>query len=771
MSGTAFESRAEGMQNHAPPQSDGAYYQILSDSQAAVARPMSSKTPETSSVNAVRIALARPLRRLFDYSVPEGMNVAPGQRVRVPFGPHHLTGIVVSRCAEATTEFKLKPIDKVLDEDALIPQDLLDLLSWAARYYQHPPGECLFAALPPQLRTARAAELPQPERWFANTTGAPDIPARAHRQRALLDWLSAQPQGADKATIDAAGFNQTLLTALAARGLAFSRPVEPETLTTTGEPLVALNPAQQQVLEAIPPPDEGFSTTLVYGVTGSGKTEVYLHYLNTWLDDTSQALVMVPEINLTPQTVNRFRRHFGERIIVWHSALNDTERTRAWLRVQRGEPLIVVGTRSAILLPFRKLKTLIVDEEHDSSYKQNEGFRYSGRDLAVYRGQVAACPVILGTATPSLESLHNVRLGRYQMLKLVQRAASAKPPKIRILDIRSRPLDGGLSRPLIDEIGQRVEAGDQVLVFINRRGFAPVMMCFDCGHIMECPHCDSRLALHRQDQLLHCHHCDFRMRATPQCPKCESGKLSPVGEGTERTEEVLQQHFPNTPVLRVDRDSTRRKGSMEQILESVHQGAPCILVGTQMLAKGHDFPNVTLVAVVNADGGLFSVDFRAPEQLLQTLTQVSGRAGRGEKEGHVLIQTCHGEHPLLQGLADNDYLGLARQLLDERAEAELPPASFMAIIRAEAVDMAQSVELLDALSQHVLASGGDIQVLGPLPSVMARKAGRYRAQLIFQAATRKPLHAQLQNACLWLEQQKLPRHLRWQVDVDPTETG
>lgn len=734
---------------------------------------MSSQPTETTTSGAIRVALARPLRRLFDYLLPEGVRASPGQRVRVPFGHHRLTGIVVAPCTEYSTEYKLKPIDAVLDEEALIPSDLLDLLNWAARYYQHPLGECLFAALPPQLRTARVAEIATTLHWFADTTTPDAIPSRARRQKALLVWLKAQPEGADKAAIEAAGFNLSLIKALEERQLVISRPVEHTIEPTPAdlEPLVALNPAQQAALENLPSPEAGFNTTLLYGITGSGKTEVYLHYLQTWLDEQSQALIMVPEINLTPQTVLRFQRHFGHRIIVWHSALNDTERTQTWLRIQRGEPLIVIGTRSAVLLPFRHLKTLIVDEEHDNSYKQNEGFRYSGRDLAIYRAQLAGCPVLLGSATPSLESLHNVRLGRYRLQKLEQRAAAAKPPQIRLLDIRSRPLDGGLSRPLIDEIGQRVRVGDQVLVFINRRGFAPVMMCFDCGHIMECPHCDSRLALHRQDQLLHCHHCDFRMRAVAQCPKCESGSLSPVGEGTERTEEVLRQHFPELPILRVDRDSTRRKGSMEQILQNVHQGAPCILVGTQMLAKGHDFPNVTLVAVVNADGGLFSVDFRAPEQLLQTLIQVSGRAGRGRKAGQVLVQTCHGDHPLLQGLVDSDYLMLARQLLDERVDAGLPPATFMAIIRAEAGTMENSLNLLDALKRLQPSIDAELQILGPLPSVMARKAGRYRAQLIIQAPTRKPLHQWLQSACRWLESQKLPRQLRWQVDVDPLETG
>ncbi|MDX1456736.1 MAG: primosomal protein N', partial [Marinobacter sp.] len=482
-----------------------------------------------------------------------------------------------------------------------------------------------------------------------------------------------------------------------------------------------------------------------------------------------QALVLVPEINLTPQTVARFRRYFGDRIAVWHSALNDSERLDTWLRVRNGEPVILIGTRSSVLLPFTALKTIIVDEEHDSSYKQGEGFRYSARDLAVYRGHLNRCPVILGSATPSLESYYNTRAGKYHLIKLEQRAGSSRPPSVRLLDVRSRPLEGGISRPAMNAIQQCLTSGQQALVFVNRRGFAPVMMCFDCGHLMECPRCDTRLTYHRRDRAMRCHHCDFQTAAQDHCPKCQSDAFKPIGQGTERTEAVLAEHFPESPVVRVDRDSTQRKGSIQSILKKVNSGAPCILVGTQMLAKGHDFPNVTLVVVVNADGGLFSVDFRAPEQLVQTLLQVSGRAGRGEVPGQVLIQTCHSDHPLLTSLCDGHYLPLADQLLGEREAGQLPPFRAMAILRAEAPTMEASLAFLD--QARAFTATAPVQIWGPLPAVIARRADRHRAQLVMISDQRKQLGLVVSQLIQNLEELRLPTGLRWQIDVDPLETG
>ncbi len=719
-----------------------------------------------------RIALNRPLRRLFDYIIPEDLELTPGQRVRIPFGRQQATGLVVEVGVEPPPGIKLKPLSSAIEEWPALPQETFKLLSWASDYYQHPLGECLFTALPPALRRGRIAE-EKTEQWWHTRDHTATLPAKAHKQKALFDWLRQHPRGAPTKDILQAGFSRAQLNALREKQLIEPiLPPRPNSLEQDSE-LDARRPelsaAQASAAEELAVPDEGFGVSLLYGITGSGKTEIYLHYLKEHLNARDQALVLVPEINLTPQTVARFQHYFGSRIVVWHSALNDGERLTTWLKVRNGEPVILVGTRSAVLLPFTNLRTIIVDEEHDSSYKQGEGFRYSGRDLAVYRAHLNNCPIILGSATPSLESVHNAEQAKYHLVKLEERAGNAAPPDISLLDIRSRPLEGGLSRPALTAIEQTLAKGEQALIFVNRRGFAPVMMCFDCGHMVECPRCDTRLTYHRRDRAMRCHHCDYQTAATEHCPKCHSDAFKPVGQGTERTEDILASVFPDTPVVRVDRDSTQRKGSIQGILKQVNSGKPCVLVGTQMLAKGHDFPNVTLVVVVNADGGLFSVDFRAPEQLIQTLLQVSGRAGRGTKPGKVLVQTCHSDHPLLRTLCEGRYLDIADQLLKEREEGQFPPFRAMAIFRAEADTMEKSLQVLDTIKPLTNAAG--IETWGPLPAMIARRADKHRTQLVLNARNRKKLNHLLSGICQELDQRKLPAGVKWVIDVDPQETG
>ncbi|MCM0610946.1 primosomal protein N' [Marinobacter sediminum] len=719
-----------------------------------------------------RIALNRPLRRLFDYTIPDDLRLVAGQRVRIPFGRQQATGLVVQTGVEPLRGISLKPVYAALENWPALPEETFRLLSWASDYYQHPLGECLFTALPPALRRGRVAEEKTQEWWLACNDGEA-LPANAHRQKALFAWLNEHRSGVAASDIIKAGFTRAQLRALSDKQLIklTSPPASgssPETVEAVSEK-PALSAAQTTAASALATPAEGFSTSLLYGITGSGKTEIYLHYLKQNLEAGDQALVLVPEINLTPQTVARFRHYFGTRIVVWHSALNDSERLATWLKIRNGEPVILIGTRSAVLMPFTGLRTIIVDEEHDSSYKQGEGFRYSGRDLAVYRAHLNQCPVILGSATPSLESVHNAEQGKYRLVKLEERAGNATQPTISLLDIRSRSLEGGISRPALNAIEKTLANGEQALIFVNRRGFAPVMMCFDCGHMVECPRCDTRLTYHRRDRAMRCHHCDYQTAATEQCPKCHSDAFKPVGQGTERTEDVLASTFPQTPVVRVDRDSTQRKGSIQTILNQVNSGKPCILVGTQMLAKGHDFPNVTLVVVVNADGGLFSVDFRAPEQLIQTLLQVSGRAGRGTKPGKVLVQTCHSDHPLLKTLCEGRYLEIADQLLSEREEGQFPPFRAMAIFRAEADTMEKSLQVLDIIKPLTNIPG--IETWGPLPALIARRADKHRAQLILNARNRKRLNNLLTGICQELDQSKLPAGVKWMIDVDPQETG
>lgn len=722
-------------------------------------------------IQTARVALSRPLRRLFDYRIPDGMRLVPGQRVRVPFGRQVLVGLVVETGVEPPDGITLKPVREILEDWPVLPDETRQLLHWAASYYQHPLGECLFMGLPPALRRGRPAALKTDTFWSAAPQANPaSLPAQARRQLELYQWLAARGAPASQSEIQAEGFTLAQLRGLQKKSLI--EQAEPEKAVRGAErldTLPQLTEAQQAAFTQLPSPEGGFAASLLYGITGSGKTEIYLHYLQAHLKSEQQALVLVPEINLTPQTVRRFTRYFGSKICVWHSALNDSERLQTWLRIRQGEPVIVIGTRSAITLPYVKLGAIIVDEEHDTSFKQGEGFRYSGRDLAVYRAHLNHCPIILGSATPSIESYHNAVSGKYRLIRLEERAGDARPPAMRLLDIRSRPLEGGLSPRALQAIRERIERKEQVLVFVNRRGFAPVMMCFDCGFISECPRCDSRLTYHRRDRALRCHHCDFQTAAPTACPECDSDAYKPVGQGTERSEDVLQDNFPDTPIIRVDRDSTRNRGSIDRILSQVNSGAPCILVGTQMLAKGHDFPNVSLVVVVNADGGLFSVDFRAPEQLLQTLLQVSGRAGRGRIPGTVLIQTCHSEHPLLNQLCNGNYPDIADLILRERESVQLPPYRSMALLRAEAATMEESLAFLDDAKRYIQAS--PLEIWGPLPAVIARRADRHRAQLMLLCDRRGPLQQQLNALCHYLEQRKKPATLKWQVDVDPLETG
>ncbi|MAL99521.1 MAG: primosomal protein N' [Alteromonadaceae bacterium] len=738
------------------------------------AQPSSDPNKKTPQI--LRVALPRPVRQFFDYTFSGADEVMPGQRVRVFFGRQTLVGVIVAVNPSDPPDIKLRPISALLDRSPLFPDSSLTLIDWAARYYQHPPGECFWAALPPPLRQGKVAEMPTETTWTRNVEAVADtLPKRAKRQHDLLRWFAEQPGEHANGTLTAAGFTPQVIRGLAERGFLarHERTLGQATeKSAVLQSLPAPNAAQQSVLDGLPVSCDAFAVHLIHGITGSGKTEVYMHWLRQSLPADGQALVLVPEINLTPQTVARFVRHFGARVALWHSALTDTERLRTWLQVQSGEPVILVSTRSGVLLPFSRLKAVVVDEEHDGAYKQNDGFRYSARDLSLVAARQANCPVLLGSATPSLESLHNVEARDYRLHSLAQRAGKGTLPSLQLVDIRSRPLVGGVSPPLMQAIENTLALGQQVLLFINRRGYAPVLMCYDCGHLLECRNCDTRLTLHRRENRMRCHHCDFQRPVPKRCDKCGGENLNPVGEGTEKTEDVLTQALPDYPIIRIDRDSTRKKGSLDGMLAAIHEGKPCVLVGTQMLTKGHDFPNVTLVGVLNADGGLFSSDFRGPEQLAQTVTQVAGRAGRGEQPGRVLIQTCHADHPLLQQLCQNDYLTLARSLLQEREDALLPPCSAQIALRFESPSMELSIDRLVA-TRGQLEQWRDqipeVLLLGPFPAAIARKANRHRAYLILQADNRRALQRAANALTRWLEQCRFSHNERWLIDVDPQE--
>ncbi len=533
---------------------------------------------------------------------------------------------------------------------------------------------------------------------------------------------------------------------------------------------MVLNEGQQNAVTTITT-QKGFGAFLLDGVTGSGKTEVYLRAIESTLEAGKQALVLVPEIALTPQLIARFEARFDTRLAVLHSGLNDGERADAWLRAQRGMASIIVGTRSAVFTPLANAGLVVVDEEHDPSFKQQEGFRYNARDLAVWRARVLDVPILLGSATPSLESLANVESRRYVSLHLPERAGIAEHPDMHLIDLRKQPLQEGLSHALKLRMEQHLNAGNQVLLFLNRRGYAPVLQCHDCGWVSACSRCDARMTLHRKDHRLRCHHCGHESGIPVKCPGCGSEALYPVGLGTERLERVLGELFPEAPMVRIDRDATRRKGELDRLLKRAESGDARILVGTQMLAKGHHFPGVTLVAIVDADGGLFSADFRASERMAQLILQVAGRAGRADRPGEVFIQTHCPDHPLLLKLVREGYAAFAAAALAERKVSGLPPYGHIALLRAEATDEAAPMAFLEQAAE--LAHGAHaawVRFLGPVPAPMTRRAGRWRAQAMLLAPSRSPLQRCLGELVPRLAGLPGARKVRWSIDVDPSDT-
>jgi primosomal protein N' (replication factor Y) len=723
-----------------------------------------------------RVALDTPVRRLFDYlpgaTAPAGL----GYRVRVPFGRRRLVGVVVQ--VADTSEVpaaRLKPILEVLDAGPLLDGRLLALMQWAAQYYHHPLGEVLASALPKALRLGAPA-IASEERWNVTDAGAAagklGEPRRAPRQRALLQLLM-EHGGATAAMLDArAGPWREAARALLARGWIASTEVPlsaqpPLEGVRGGGP--TLSAEQSAAVEAVAACLGSFGAFVLHGITGSGKTEVYLHLVERVLRAGRRAVVLVPEIGLTPQLLARFRARFEAPIAVLHSGLTDQERLGAWRAAYSGEARILVGTRSAVFAPVPDLGLIVVDEEHDASYKQHEGgFRYSARDLAVVRAQQAGVPVLLGSATPALETLHNVTAGRYTVLKLERRAAQARPPLLKLIDLRTSALRGTLSTAAALAIEQHLREEGQVLVFLNRRGYAPTLLCTACGWIAPCSECDARLTMHLAEARLRCHHCGADAPLPPRCPVCGFA-VKPVGQGTERIAETLCTLFPGAAVARLDRDVVRKRGDLEGVMQRMASGEARILVGTQMITKGHDFPNVTLVVVLNADQGLFSSDFRAPERLAQTIVQVAGRAGRAHKAGEVLIQSEFPDHPLLTNLLSEGYDGFARAALEERQAASWPPFSRLAALRDSARTPSAALTFLTEARALARRPPHGVRLLGPVPAAMHKRAGRYHAQLLVESRERVPLHEFLAGWLPQVEQLKSARAVRWSLDVDPIE--
>ncbi|CCJ77623.1 primosomal protein N' [Cronobacter muytjensii] len=726
-----------------------------------------------------RVALPVPLARTFDYLLPDTMTAAAGCRVRVPFGRQQRVGVVVAVGEESELpRSELKSVAEVLDGASLYPTTLWRMLLWAADYYHHPVGEVLFHALPVLLRQGKPASPAPLWYWFATEEGrAVDLNSlkRSPKQQQALAALRHGRLWRHE--VAQMAFNDAALQALRTKGLCELGSELPPVADWRGQFSVAgdrlrLNTEQATAVGAIRGEADNFCAWLLAGVTGSGKTEVYLSVLENTLAQGKQALVLVPEIGLTPQTIARFRERFNAPVEVLHSALNDSERLAAWLKAKSGEAAIVIGTRSALFTPFKNLGVIVIDEEHDSSYKQQEGWRYHARDLAVYRAHSEQIPIILGSATPALETLHNVRQRKYRVLKLTHRAGNARPALQHVLDLKGQPLQAGLAPALVARMRQHLQADNQVILFLNRRGFAPALLCHDCGWIAECPRCDHYYTLHQAQHQLRCHHCDSQRPVPRQCPGCGSTHLVPVGLGTEQLEQSLAPLFPGVPLSRIDRDTTSRKGALEQQLAEVHRGGARILIGTQMLAKGHHFPDVTLVALLDVDGALFCADFRSAERFAQLYTQVAGRAGRAGKQGEVVLQTHHPEHPLLQTLLHQGYDAFADQALAERSSVWLPPYSSHILIRAEDHHNQDAPAFLQQLRNLLQASplaDDKLWLLGPVPALQPKRGGRYRWQLLLQHPSRLQLQRIVAGSLPLVGTLPAARKVKWTLDVDPTE--
>ena len=718
----------------------------------------------------LRITIPVPLAQAFDYLPPAGVDartIVAGCRVAVPFGSGERVGVVIGHLQDSELEpRRLKRVREVLDPEPLITTELCASLTWAARYYQHPLGEVFETALPSGLRRAKA--LPSAGvRALARTESAAAAPRAGSRAAALYALLADGPRTYAELDANLPAWRSAAAT-LRGRGLVATTELIARTLPRSPISGPPLSDEQTAAVAAVSRTFGSFAPTLLEGITGSGKTEVYLALIERIIARGEQALVLVPEIGLTPQALRRFRERLACRIAVMHSGLADGERTRAWLAAARGEADVVIGTRSAVFAPLLRPGIVIVDEEHDASYKQQDGWRYSARDLALVRARAFETPVLLGSATPSLETLANVESGRYGRLRLSSRPGTARLPRFELIDLCGKPAPHGLADATIAALRACLARGEQALVFRNRRGYAPVLSCHTCGWHADCVRCDKPLTWHRGAARLACHHCGAEQRVPTTCPQCANAYLAPIGLGTERIEETLATLFPDTRIVRVDRETTRGKNGVDDLLGSLADEKPALIVGTQMLAKGHDLPNLTLVVIVGVDEGLYSVDFRAEERLAQLIVQVAGRAGRARKPGTVCLQTHHPEHPLLQTVLHHGYAAAAQRLLNERREAGLPPYTHMALLRAEAKQQSAVDEFFNAAKAFAPQSA-DIDIVGPMPAPMPRRAGMQRAQMLFNSATRAALQNALPDFVARARALREARRVRWSLDVDPLD--
>ena len=727
---------------------------------------------------ALAVAVPGPFRGPLTYGLDgQPSPPPPGSRVRVPLGARSVLGIALETLPEPTDR-ALKPISECLDPAPLLDPTQLALGRWLAHYYHAPLGEALRLFLPPEARRQEQATQARTDALRLTAEGSallaalgadqmPTALRRAPAQQAALRALGAGPQR--RAELLAAGHTAPTLRTLLQKGW-----VEPCDANVPGAraPAPKLHPEQAAAVAALTNDLGAFRATLLQGITGSGKTEVYLRVIEKVLAAGQQALVLVPEIGLTPQTAQRLAARLGAPVHTLHSSMAPGLRNQRWEAGRSGVPMVLLGTRSSLFAPLPKLGLIVVDEEHDDSYKQQDGVRYSARDVAVKRASLQGCPVVLGSATPALETLENARQGRYGHLRLRHRAGQAQAPRQRFVDLRKHGAPEGFALPTLDAITETLSRGAQALIFLNRRGYAPALRCHACGWLADCDRCDARMTVHRDPARLRCHHCERSQPIPGVCPSCGERSPMPVGQGTQRAESLLQSRFPETPILRLDRDKVRSMARLEAELDAIAETPGALLLGTQMLAKGHHFPRVELVVIVDGDSGLFSADFRAPERLAQLLVQVAGRAGREEAPGTVLIQTHDPEHPLLQAVITQGYDAFAEAALEERALLGLPPFGPLALLRAEAPQWPPVERFLTEAKAIVLAApGAEAQsTLGPIRAPMARRGGRFRGQLLLQGTERAPLHRNLAQALPQIDKLPSARQVRWHCDVDPSDT-
>lgn len=738
---------------------------------------------QNPATNSVYVLVAAKINKPLAYSIGHlASRPTPGSLVRVPLASRIVTGIVIDDTDtkdKPGAGIKLKPVSAVLPEDLNLSRELIALLSWCQRYYHVPMGQVIQAALPKSILNGKPSEAKSKNKWIVSADQTTIDTLSATRQKALMQWLNTN-QPANTAEILAAGFGRHLLTALEKKKLI--QPIDSslanqsENTERLKEQPQPLNPEQERAVQTICAKNKKNNPLyLLNGVTGSGKTEVYLQTAFKHLQNGKKVLVLVPEIGLVEQTAGRFHKRFRVELLTYHSSTAESEKLYCWKRVRQKGPMIVVGTRSSIFLPFEELSLLVVDEEQDLSYKQQEGFRYNARDLAVVRATQEATTLLLGSATASLESLNNVNRGLFRPLYLKKRIGDRPLPGWKFCKPATRENNRPISDTALQTIGQHIEQKNQVLVFINRRGFAPLLQCSHCGWQAKCSACETAMTLHRQPVALICHRCDRRQSTPQHCPDCKSTQLKSLGLGTEQLESFLQKAFTHISCLRVDRDSTQRKGSFSAKLSRLAEGQPAILIGTQMITKGHHLPGIALVVVLDADSALLSHDFRSLEHLSQSLIQVAGRAGRGQTMGEVLIETSRPDHPVFKALESTSYQAFSKQLLEARNTQNLPPYCFSALLHASSTDFGLLNHFMEhcrqTLFQHAanLSNHKDMKIefIGPMPSPTEKRNNRFRQQIQIYANSRSQLHSAISSVEQMVDRLKGFTKIRFAIDIDP----